>query len=106
MWRGDLPNPLPPSLTGKGSQGEVERRRARGLTYPLPSQGRGRKARLSGKGKQGSVGRKWMANRIVRGQHVEEMKLQRAKELRKEMTPAEARLWAALRGNKLGGNHF
>ena len=47
-----------------------------------------------------------MANRIVRGQHVEEMKLQRAKELRKEMTPAEARLWAALRGNKLGGNHF
>lgn len=31
---------------------------------------------------------------------------QRARELRQEMTPAERRLWQALRGNVLEGAHF
>lgn len=31
---------------------------------------------------------------------------QRARELRKEMTPAEMRLWQALRGNALDGAYF
>jgi very-short-patch-repair endonuclease len=31
---------------------------------------------------------------------------QRARELRREMTPAERRLWQALRGNVLEGAHF
>jgi very-short-patch-repair endonuclease len=31
---------------------------------------------------------------------------QRARELRKELTPAEAKLWARLRGNKLNGISF
>ncbi len=47
-----------------------------------------------------------MADRIVRGQHVDGIKLQRAKELRKQMTPAESMLWAALRTNKLKEYHF
>ena len=33
-------------------------------------------------------------------------KLNRAKELRKKMTPAEAMLWKRLKTNKLGGIHF
>ncbi len=32
--------------------------------------------------------------------------MHRAGELRKVQTPAEAKLWAALRGNKLGGINF
>src|SRR5689334_8892868 len=39
---------------------------------------------------------------IIPGQKVTKEKLQRAKELRREMTPAEATLWHELRGNKLG----
>lgn len=39
---------------------------------------------------------------IVTGQHVTKEKLQRAKELRREMTPAEKILWEELRANKLG----
>ena len=47
-----------------------------------------------------------MQDKIVQGQHVDPVKLQRAKELRRQMTPAEAMLWAALRTNKLRGYHF
>ncbi|MBI5823743.1 MAG: DUF559 domain-containing protein [Chloroflexi bacterium] len=39
---------------------------------------------------------------IVHGQTVTKEKLQRAKELRRDMTPAEKILWQELRGNKLG----
>ena len=39
---------------------------------------------------------------IIPGQRVTKKKLQRAKELRREMTPAEKLLWNELRANKLG----
>ena len=39
---------------------------------------------------------------IIPGQRVSKQKLQRAKELRHEMTPAEKILWEQLRANKLG----
>src|SRR5512138_1314996 len=39
---------------------------------------------------------------IIPGQRVTKEKLQRAKELRREMTPAEKKLWKELRANKLG----
>ena len=42
---------------------------------------------------------------IVTNQKVTAQKLQRAKELRREMTPAEKILWEELRANKLGA-HF
>ena len=43
---------------------------------------------------------------IVTGQKVTQAKLQRAKELRRQMTPAERRLWQRLRANRLDGFHF
>jgi very-short-patch-repair endonuclease len=46
------------------------------------------------------------ARNIVCGQRVEEAKIARAKQLRREMTPAESRLWNRLRRNQLGGLHF
>jgi very-short-patch-repair endonuclease len=39
---------------------------------------------------------------IIPGQHVTKEKLQRARELRREMTPAEKVLWQELRADKLG----
>ena len=39
---------------------------------------------------------------IIPGQKVTKEKLERAKELRREMTPAEKILWQELRANKLG----
>ena len=39
---------------------------------------------------------------IIPGQIVTEEKLERARELRHDMTPAEKILWGELRGNKLG----
>ncbi len=39
---------------------------------------------------------------IIPGQRVTKEKLERAKELRREMTPAEKILWQELRANKLG----
>ena len=39
---------------------------------------------------------------IIPGQSIKAEKLQRARELRSEMTPAEKVLWQELRGNKLG----
>jgi very-short-patch-repair endonuclease len=43
---------------------------------------------------------------IVTNQRVSKDKLFLAKELRKEMTPAEAVLWQHLRHNRLAGYHF
>ncbi|MCD6285581.1 MAG: endonuclease domain-containing protein [Anaerolineae bacterium] len=43
---------------------------------------------------------------IVTGQKVTQAKLQRAKELRRQMTPAERLLWQRLRANRLDGFHF
>jgi len=48
-----------------------------------------------------------MAGRgVVRGQRINQVKLARAKEFRRSMTPEEASLWEELRGNKLHGLHF
>ncbi len=44
--------------------------------------------------------------RIVTGQRIDAKKLARARELRKNMTPAERRLWSRLRANRLNGWHF
>ena len=46
------------------------------------------------------------ARNIVIGQAADSVKLQRARELRKEMTPEEKMLWRHLRGNWLQGLHF
>lgn len=43
---------------------------------------------------------------IVIGQKVNPLKIQRAKELRRQMTEAEKILWHHLRTNKLNGLHF
>ncbi|MCI0555127.1 MAG: endonuclease domain-containing protein [Anaerolineae bacterium] len=43
---------------------------------------------------------------IVRGQKVSYEMRERAKKLRREMTPAEKILWKELRANKLNGLHF
>ena len=43
---------------------------------------------------------------IVIGQKVTSAKVQRAKELRRDMTEAEKMLWQAVRANRLNGWHF
>jgi very-short-patch-repair endonuclease len=43
---------------------------------------------------------------LVRGQRVARDKVERSKAYRKEMTPAERRLWTALRGKRLDGVRF
>lgn len=43
---------------------------------------------------------------IVRGQKVSSIRLERAKELRCAMTPAEKILWKHLKANRLNGLHF
>lgn len=43
---------------------------------------------------------------IVRGQRVSTKQLENAKELRREMTPAEKTLWKYLKANRLDGLHF
>ncbi len=43
---------------------------------------------------------------IITGQTVSPKKSERARELRREMTPAEKKLWARLRTNRLEGLHF
>ncbi len=43
---------------------------------------------------------------IIRGQKVERAMLERAKELRRQMTEAERMLWQHLRRNRLAGLHF
>ena len=47
-----------------------------------------------------------MVKAIVSGQKVESAKVKLAKELRRNMTPAEDCLWQALRNNRLGRLHF
>ncbi len=44
--------------------------------------------------------------KIITGQKISRKKLQRAKELRQEMTEEEIILWDRLRANQLGGFHF
>lgn len=46
------------------------------------------------------------ARNIIVGQAVDPAKVQRAKELRREMTAEEAILWQHLRRNHLAGHHF
>jgi very-short-patch-repair endonuclease len=46
------------------------------------------------------------AKQIVIGQRVSRALLQRAKELKNKMTPAEELLWKHLRANKFYGYHF
>jgi len=46
------------------------------------------------------------ARNIVIGQSVEAVKVERARQLRKEMTPEEKLLWQHLRGGRLQGLHF
>jgi very-short-patch-repair endonuclease len=43
---------------------------------------------------------------LVRGQRVAREKVERSKAFRKGMTPAESRLWTALRGKRLDGVRF
>ena len=43
---------------------------------------------------------------IVIGQKVDASKVQRAKELRREMTPAESLLWQRVRAHRLNGLHI
>jgi len=43
---------------------------------------------------------------IIRGQRVDPAKLRQAKAMRRNMTPAERRLWNELRTNRLDGFHF
>ena len=43
---------------------------------------------------------------IAAGQQIDAEKLDFARELRKQMTPAETRLWSSLRGRKLNGLKF
>ncbi|WP_414575883.1 endonuclease domain-containing protein [Anabaena sp. CCY 9402-a] len=50
--------------------------------------------------------RKDQINNIVVGQIINLEKMQRAKEFRRQMTPAEKILWQHLCGNRLHGLHF
>lgn len=43
---------------------------------------------------------------VIIGQRIERAKLEQAKAFRRKMTPAERRLWQALRANRLDGLHF
>lgn len=43
---------------------------------------------------------------IIRGRYTDPKKLDRAKQLRTQMTPAEKLLWQHLRNNRLNGLHF
>ena len=43
---------------------------------------------------------------IITGQKINPAKLERARALRRNMTPAEKRLWSVLRRNQLDGLHF
>ena len=44
--------------------------------------------------------------KIITGQKISPDKMQFARELRREMTPAERKLWGALRAGRLEGWHF
>ena len=47
-----------------------------------------------------------MEAKVVKGQKINQAKLERAKEFRRNMTEAEKLLWNQLRRNQLGGFHF
>lgn len=54
-----------------------------------------------------SLGIAQMPNkRLITGQHISPQMRVRAKQLRREMTPAERKLWQRLRANRLEGFHF
>jgi very-short-patch-repair endonuclease len=55
---------------------------------------------------QSPTQKKDLTNNIVIGQKVTRIKIQRAKELRREMTQEEKILWQHLRANRLNGLHF
>ena len=55
---------------------------------------------------EGTEGGPVPAHNIVIGQKVTSAKIQRAKELRQNMTETEKILWQALRANRLNGWHF
>jgi len=46
------------------------------------------------------------AKSLITQQSVSSAKLQRAQEMRREMTPSEHKLWARLRAGRLDGIHF
>jgi very-short-patch-repair endonuclease len=43
---------------------------------------------------------------IIQGQRIKSATLERARQLRRQMTPAETLLWQHLRANRLAGYHF
>jgi hypothetical protein len=45
-------------------------------------------------------------NHLITGQKIAPAKLEQARTLRRNVTPAEKHLWAALRRNQLDGFHF
>src|SRR3954470_21055627 len=47
-----------------------------------------------------------MAGGVVRGQRVAPVKVERARELRRRMTPSERLLWSWLRSGRVGGWRF
>lgn len=47
-----------------------------------------------------------MAERIIGGQKVSDVKADRARELRQQMTPEEKTLWLHLRDHRATGRHF
>jgi very-short-patch-repair endonuclease len=55
---------------------------------------------------QSPIPKQELINNIVIGQKVTPVKVQRAKELRREMTQEEKILWQHLRANQLNGLHF
>ena len=57
-------------------------------------------------GREGEKRKSMPIKNIVRGQKVSAKMLDRAKKLRREMTPAEKILWKELRANRLNGLHF
>ena len=57
-------------------------------------------------GREGAKRMPMPIKNIVRGQKVSSKMLERAKELRRNMTPAEKILWKHLKANKLNGLHF
>lgn len=73
----------------------------------IPGSCRGlRRGRGGGLGELPNKGSSRPVNHLIRGQKISTSKAARAKELRREMTPAERKLWQHLRNNLLEGFHF
>ena len=73
---------------------------------PIPASFSSRKARQPSPRLGGTEGGPLPAHNIVIGQKVTDAKIQRAKQLRHNMTEAEKALWQAVRANRLNGWHF